>query len=96
MERRLTRATRQRVAISRPHGRGVLLVKLHDEVRTCGYEDVQVMWEMLQRSAADLAGARRSKRSSSSRPPSFAGRLVPQPVDVNVVAVVPCMEIKDV
>lgn len=28
-------------------GGGIL--KLHDDVRTCGYEDVQVMWEMLRR-----------------------------------------------
>ncbi|KXG27310.1 uncharacterized protein LOC110436236 [Sorghum bicolor] len=26
-----------------------VLVKLHDDVQTCAYEDVQVMWEMLQR-----------------------------------------------
>ena len=30
-------------------GRGAL-VKLHDDIQTCAYEDVQVMWEMLQRS----------------------------------------------
>ncbi|GJN26171.1 hypothetical protein PR202_gb14081 [Eleusine coracana subsp. coracana] len=33
-------------------GRGVL-VKLHDDIQTCAYEDVQVMWEMLQRSETD-------------------------------------------
>ncbi|RWR91439.1 hypothetical protein CKAN_02059200 [Cinnamomum micranthum f. kanehirae] len=25
------------------------ILKLHDDVQTCGYEDVQVMWEMLRR-----------------------------------------------
>ncbi|KAL5216779.1 hypothetical protein ABZP36_008180 [Zizania latifolia] len=30
-------------------GRGVL-VKLRDDIQTCAYEDVQVMWEILQRS----------------------------------------------
>ncbi|XP_066347295.1 uncharacterized protein [Miscanthus floridulus] len=29
------------------------LVKLHDDVQTCAYEDVQVMWEMLQRAETD-------------------------------------------
>uniref|UniRef100_A0A0D9ZRV0 Uncharacterized protein n=1 Tax=Oryza glumipatula TaxID=40148 RepID=A0A0D9ZRV0_9ORYZ len=38
-------------------GRGVL-VKLHDDIQTCAYEDVQVMWEILQRSeTARLATA---------------------------------------
>ncbi|KAJ8617084.1 hypothetical protein MRB53_013270 [Persea americana] len=32
---------------ARKNGGGIL--KLHDDVRTCGYEDVQVMWEMLRR-----------------------------------------------
>ncbi|VFQ87257.1 unnamed protein product [Cuscuta campestris] len=29
------------------HGAGLL--KLRDDIQTCGYEDVQVMWEMLRR-----------------------------------------------
>ncbi|KAF8660289.1 hypothetical protein HU200_009051 [Digitaria exilis] len=33
-------------------GRGTL-VKLHDDIQTCAYEDVQVMWEMLQRSETE-------------------------------------------
>jgi len=33
-------------------GRGAL-VKLHDDIQTCAYEDVQVMWEMLQRSETE-------------------------------------------
>ncbi|XP_073269774.1 uncharacterized protein [Primulina huaijiensis] len=28
--------------------KGVGLLKLHDDIQTCGYEDVQVMWEMLR------------------------------------------------
>nr|GMC73610.1 MAGUK P55 subfamily member 4 like [Ipomoea batatas] len=32
---------------ARNHGGGLL--KLHDDIQTCGYEDVQVMWEMLRR-----------------------------------------------
>ncbi|QCE08804.1 hypothetical protein DEO72_LG10g22 [Vigna unguiculata] len=30
------------------------LLKLQDDVQTCGYEDVQVMWEMLQRTESDV------------------------------------------
>ncbi|CAN6241221.1 unnamed protein product, partial [Urochloa humidicola] len=33
-------------------GRGAL-VKLHDDIQMCAYEDVQVMWEMLQRSETE-------------------------------------------
>ena len=33
-------------------GRGTL-VKLHDDIQMCAYEDVQVMWEMLQRSETE-------------------------------------------
>lgn len=36
----------------RDGGHGVL-VKLHDDVQTCAYEDVQVMWEMLQRAETE-------------------------------------------
>lgn len=35
------------------------LLKLHDDVQMCGYQDVQVMWEML----------RRSETSELSHPP---------------------------
>lgn len=45
-----------------------MLIKLYDEVRTCGYDDVQVMWEILQRSEAELAARaqRSTPRSASS------------------------------
>ncbi|GKV09651.1 hypothetical protein SLEP1_g21119 [Rubroshorea leprosula] len=33
---------------------GAGLLKLHDDVQTCGYQDVQVMWEMLRRSETEL------------------------------------------
>ncbi|GMP34398.1 hypothetical protein ACSBR2_023613 [Camellia fascicularis] len=36
---------------SRKNGAGLL--KLRDDIQTCGYEDVQVMWEMLSRSGLD-------------------------------------------
>ncbi|KAJ6702378.1 hypothetical protein OIU74_013519 [Salix koriyanagi] len=34
--------------------KGANLLKLHNDVQTCGYEDVQVMWEMLRRSESEL------------------------------------------
>ncbi|XP_050382016.1 uncharacterized protein LOC126798959 [Argentina anserina] len=34
---------------ARKNGAGLL--KLHDDVQTCGYQDVQVMWQMLSREA---------------------------------------------
>ncbi|XVF27174.1 hypothetical protein REPUB_Repub14bG0083900 [Reevesia pubescens] len=37
---------------ARKNGAGLL--KLHDDVQTCGYQDVQVMWEMLRRSETEL------------------------------------------
>lgn len=38
------------------------LLKLHDDIQTCGYEDVQVMWEMLRRSDSDLTSNQTTKR----------------------------------
>ncbi|CAL9771378.1 unnamed protein product [Musa acuminata subsp. burmannicoides] len=63
-------------------GRG-MPVKLRNEVQTCGYEDVQVMWEMLQRSAAELAGAPRGSKQTpawSRRTSSSSARSVPRPL----------------
>ncbi|KAA8542023.1 hypothetical protein F0562_023175 [Nyssa sinensis] len=37
---------------ARKNGAGLL--KLRDDIQTCGYEDVQVMWEMLRRSESEL------------------------------------------
>ncbi|CAA2976115.1 Hypothetical predicted protein [Olea europaea subsp. europaea] len=28
---------------------GAGLLKLHDDIQTCGYEDVQIMWDILRR-----------------------------------------------
>ncbi|XP_062112861.1 uncharacterized protein LOC133824017 [Humulus lupulus] len=41
----------------KPQKSGVGLLKLHDDVQTCGYEDVQVMWEILQRSESEMLGS---------------------------------------
>ncbi|KAK6264367.1 hypothetical protein QUC31_012507 [Theobroma cacao] len=47
---------------ARKNGAGLL--KLHDDVQTCGYQDVQVMWEMLRRSETELIAnnAKRKQR----------------------------------
>ncbi|GJV34089.1 hypothetical protein Tco_1394489, partial [Tanacetum coccineum] len=37
------------------------LLKLHDDIQTCGYEDVQVMWEMLHRTESELTSNSRRK-----------------------------------
>ncbi|PSR95989.1 MAGUK p55 subfamily member 4 like [Actinidia chinensis var. chinensis] len=37
---------------ARKNGAGLL--KLRDDIQTCGYEDVQVMWEMIRRSDSEL------------------------------------------
>ncbi|CAA6671107.1 unnamed protein product [Spirodela intermedia] len=49
-----------RVKVSRKTGPAIL--KLHDDVQTCGYEDVQVMWEML-RTEMEISHAAQRKRS---------------------------------
>ena len=47
-------------------GRGIL-VKLHDDVQTCAYEDVQVMWEMLRRSETEKTAAGAPTTSKAAR-----------------------------
>lgn len=44
------------------------LLKLHDDIQTCGYEDVQVMWEMLHRTESELTSNNTRKRN---KPKSF-------------------------
>ncbi|OVA00914.1 hypothetical protein BVC80_9081g79 [Macleaya cordata] len=45
---------------ARKNGGGLL--KLHNDVQTCGYQDVQVMWEMLRRSESELMAPTPTKR----------------------------------
>ncbi|XP_057767741.1 uncharacterized protein LOC130988016 [Salvia miltiorrhiza] len=40
---------------------GAGLLKLHDDIQTCGYEDVQIMWEMLKKTETEVM-ANHSKR----------------------------------
>ncbi|KAK9922874.1 hypothetical protein M0R45_031314 [Rubus argutus] len=44
---------------ARKNGAGLL--KLHDDVQTCGYQDVQVMWQMLSRET-ELLNHHQAKR----------------------------------
>ncbi|KAL1814521.1 hypothetical protein DCAR_0518675 [Daucus carota subsp. sativus] len=44
---------------------GASLLKLHSDIQTCGYADVQVMWEMLQRSESEFM-SQRSKQNQRS------------------------------
>ncbi|CAN6450903.1 unnamed protein product [Victoria cruziana] len=45
---------------TRKHGGGLL--KLRNDVQTCGYEDVQVMWEMLRRFETETSHSSKRKR----------------------------------
>lgn len=38
------------------------IMELRDDVQTCGYEDVQVMWEILRRSEMELDHTLKRKR----------------------------------
>ncbi|GLJ13924.1 hypothetical protein SUGI_0222500 [Cryptomeria japonica] len=37
------------------------LLKLHNDVQTCGYEDVQVMWEMLKKTETSQDSPKRRR-----------------------------------
>ncbi|PSS07590.1 Nuclear pore complex protein [Actinidia chinensis var. chinensis] len=45
---------------ARKNGGGLL--KLRNDIQTCGYEDVQVMWEMLRRSDSEKHRPKRKHR----------------------------------
>ncbi|KAL8099114.1 hypothetical protein AgCh_031700 [Apium graveolens] len=60
--RKLLSAIATRVK-SRKHGASIL--KLHDDIQTCGYQDIQVMWEMI-RSESEL-----NSQSSKQKQKSF-------------------------
>ncbi|MQL86635.1 hypothetical protein Taro_019159, partial [Colocasia esculenta] len=49
-----------RVKAGRSPGPGIM--KLHDDVQTCGYQDVQVMWEMLRTEMELSAHAAKRRR----------------------------------
>ncbi|KAL1358018.1 uncharacterized protein LOC107482508 [Arachis duranensis] len=41
---------------------GAGLLKLEDDVQTCEYEDIQVMWEMLRRTESDVSIHKRKQQ----------------------------------
>ncbi|CAM6032755.1 unnamed protein product [Sphagnum compactum] len=45
-----------------PHKRGQGIGKLYNEVRSCHYDDVHVMWSMLQQSRYPLGSPKRHCR----------------------------------
>ncbi|KAK1268690.1 hypothetical protein QJS04_geneDACA013905 [Acorus gramineus] len=47
---------------ARKNGGGLGLLKLHDDVQMCGYQDVQVMWEMLKQSEMEMSHSPKRKR----------------------------------
>ncbi|CAM0902942.1 unnamed protein product [Alopecurus aequalis] len=64
--RRVLAAVSTRVRV-RKTGSGGSLLKLHEDVQTCGYKDVQVMFEML---TSELEAPKRRKQPATWEPPS--------------------------
>lgn len=48
--------------------------KLHDDVQMCGYQDVQVMWEMVRRSEMELSNERKRRKRLLWRIPTWSNR----------------------
>ncbi|OAY85039.1 uncharacterized protein LOC109724561 [Ananas comosus] len=59
---------------ARKDGSGIL--KLHDDVQTCGYQDVQVMWEIL-RSEMELSRNLKQRRRLFPRRSTWSNRSTP-------------------
>ncbi|KAG1326904.1 hypothetical protein COCNU_01G008380 [Cocos nucifera] len=59
---------------ARKNGGGIL--QLRDDVQTCGYQDVQVMWEIL-RSEMELSRTPKLRKRPFWRFPSFSSRTSP-------------------
>ncbi|KAL3655120.1 hypothetical protein CASFOL_000906 [Castilleja foliolosa] len=47
--------------------KGAALLKLHDDIQTCGYEDVQIMWEMLRRTGSEVTPSSHYKKRKNRR-----------------------------
>ncbi|KAG9142479.1 hypothetical protein Leryth_026189 [Lithospermum erythrorhizon] len=48
---------------ARKNGAGLL--KLQDDIQTCGYQDVQVMWEMLSRTESESKSPQTKRKQRS-------------------------------
>lgn len=68
--RRVLAAVSSRVVRTRKTGSGGSILKLHGDVQTCGYKDVQVMFEILTSSELDEPSKRRKQPATAWRPPS--------------------------
>ncbi|GAA0145472.1 hypothetical protein LIER_05655 [Lithospermum erythrorhizon] len=44
---------------------GAGLLKLQDDIQTCGYQDVQVMWEMLSRTESESKSPQTKRKQRS-------------------------------
>uniref|UniRef100_A0A0A9F7P4 Uncharacterized protein n=1 Tax=Arundo donax TaxID=35708 RepID=A0A0A9F7P4_ARUDO len=64
--RRAWAAVSTRVCV-RKTGSGGNILKLHEDVQTCGYKDVQVMFEILR---SELEVSSRAPKHHRKRPPS--------------------------
>ncbi|KAL1812655.1 hypothetical protein DCAR_0624904 [Daucus carota subsp. sativus] len=52
-------------ACVKPRKDGASLLKLHNDIQTCGYQDIQVMWEMIRRSELELISQSSKKKQRS-------------------------------
>ncbi|WOL13476.1 hypothetical protein Cni_G22246 [Canna indica] len=64
---------------SRKHGGGIL--KLYDDVQMCGYQDVQVMWDILTRSEMETPTMSKQRKRSFWRPSSCHACLLQPSLD---------------
>lgn len=60
-------------------GVGAGLLKLHDDIQTCGYEDVQVMWEMLRRTESEFMSHPNSNNNRKPQRPFWRNFCMVQP-----------------
>ncbi|CAL5007347.1 unnamed protein product [Urochloa decumbens] len=65
--RRAWAAVAARLGARKPGNGGIL--KLHEDVQTCGYKDVQVMFDML---TSELEAAAQAQKPTLSPPPKQA------------------------
>uniref|UniRef100_A0A0E0PDP0 Uncharacterized protein n=1 Tax=Oryza rufipogon TaxID=4529 RepID=A0A0E0PDP0_ORYRU len=67
--RRAWAAVSTRVRARKP-GSGGSILKLHEDVQTCGYKDVQVMFEILKSELEESRAPTKQRKPPAWRPPS--------------------------
>ncbi|KMZ73772.1 hypothetical protein ZOSMA_140G00100 [Zostera marina] len=60
------------------------LAKLYNDVQTCAYNDVQVMWEILRRSEMEIQISSSSVSSPAKRRRSFEKIFLSSPPDLSI------------